>query len=130
MRRRKTHKSLAVSHLFAYFANGNPMCTMRTRQEYVDIIKAHAEELQSRFGITSMRLFGSIARNEHREESDVDLFVTMPPKMMNYIAAAQYLEELLGKNVDLIQDHRHLRPFFRKQIERDGIIVIPATKGR
>ena len=40
---------------------------MRTRQEYVDIIKSHADELRSRFGITSMLLFGSVARNEHHE---------------------------------------------------------------
>ena len=100
---------------------------MRTRQEYVDIIKSHVEELRSRFGITSMMLFGSVARNEHREGSDVDLFVTMPPKFMNHIAAAQYLKELLGSDVDLIQEHRHIRPFFRKQIERDGIIIIPST---
>ena len=100
---------------------------MRTRKEYVDIIRSHAEELQLRFGITSMLLFGSVARNEHHEGSDVDLFVTMPPKFMNHIAASQYLKELLGCDVDLIQEHRHMRPFFRKQIERDGIIVIPAT---
>lgn len=100
---------------------------MRTRQEYVDIIKSHADELRSRFGITSLMLFGSVARNEHHEGSDVDLFVTMPPKLMNHIAAAQYLKELLGNDVDLIQEHRHMRPFFREQIERDGITIISAT---
>ena len=46
-----------------------------------------------------MRLFGSVARNEHREGSDVDIYVTMPPKFFNYIQAAQYLEELLGCSV-------------------------------
>ena len=100
---------------------------MRTRKEYLDIIRSHADELQSRFGITSMMLFGSVARNEHHEGSDVDLFVTMPPKFMNHIAAAQYLKELLGSDVDLIQEHNHMRSFFRKQIEKDGIIIIPTT---
>ena len=100
---------------------------MKTRQEYVNIIKSHANVLQSRFGITSMRLFGSVARNEHNDKSDVDLFVTMPPRLYNYIAASQYLSELLGSEVDLIQDHRNLRPFFRKQIEKDGITLIPTT---
>ncbi len=100
---------------------------MRTTQEYIDVIKQHAPELKERFGITSMRLFGSVARNEHREGSDVDLFVTMPPKMFNHILAAQYLEELLGCSVDLIQDHKNLRPFFREQIERDGINIITAA---
>lgn len=71
-----------------------------------------------------MRLFGSVARDEHEDGSDVDLYVTMPPKLYNHVAAALYLEELLGCNVDLVQEHRNLRPFFRKQIERDGINVI------
>ena len=96
---------------------------MKTKSEYINIIKGHAEELQNRFGITSMLLFGSVARDEQREDSDVDLFVTMPPKFYNHVAAALYLEELLGCSVDLIQDHRNLRPFFRQQIVNDGIPV-------
>ena len=86
-------------------------------------MRSHVGELQSRYGITSMRLFGSVARNEHREGSDVDLFVTMPPKFYNHVAAARYLEELLGCEINLVQEHRNIRPFFRKQIERDGISV-------
>ena len=100
---------------------------MRTSQEFIDIIRSHSAELQSQFGITSMRLFGSVARNEHHEGSDVDIFVTMPSKFFNYIQAAQYLEQLLGCHVDLICDHKHLRPFFRKQIEQDGIDIFTAA---
>jgi len=100
---------------------------MTTRSEYINTIRAHKAELQQRFGITSMKMFGSVARNEHQEGSDVDLFVTMPPRFYNYIAAAQYLEKLLGCSVDLIQDHRNLRPFFRQQIERDAINIFPTT---
>lgn len=103
---------------------------MKTQQEYIETLKAHAPKLQSEFGISSMRLFGSVARNEHREGSDIDLFVTMPPHFYNHIAAAQYLEQILGCSVDLIQDHANLRPFFRKQIERDGINILPTTTGR
>ena len=97
---------------------------MKTRSDYIALIQSHAEELQQRFGITSLRLFGSVARNEHHEGSDVDIYVTMPPKFYNHVAAAMYLEELLGCEVDLVQEHRNLRPFFRKQIETDGIAVI------
>ena len=100
---------------------------MRTSQEYIDIIRSHAAELRQQYGITSMRLFGSVARNEHREGSDVDIYVTMPPKFFNYIQAAQYLEELLGCSVDLISDHKNLRPFFKEQIERDGIDIFTAA---
>ena len=69
---------------------------MKTSQEYIALIREHQSELYDLVGITSMRLFGSVARGEQHEGSDVDLFVTMPPKMYKYIEAAQYLEQLLG----------------------------------
>ncbi len=94
---------------------------MKTTQEYIDVLREHAPELQKRFGITSMCLFGSVARNEHHEGSDIDLFVKMPPKFYNHVLAVQYLEELLGCGVDLVMDHKNMRPFFKQQIELDGI---------
>ena len=100
---------------------------MRTAQDFIDIIRKHATDLREHYGITSMRLFGSVARGENREDSDIDLFVTMPPKLYNVILASQYLEELLGCSVDLIQDHKNLRPFFRQQIEKDGIDIFTAA---
>ena len=52
--------------------------SMKTRQEYIDVLKSHASELQQRFGITYMRLFGSVAKNVHHEGSDVDVAVVVP----------------------------------------------------
>ena len=103
---------------------------MKSRKEYIDLIKEHAAELQQRFGITSMRMFGSVARDEQHEGSDVDLFVTMPARFYDHIAAVQYLENLLGCGVDLVQDHHSLRAFFRQQIEDDGIDIIPTASHR
>ena len=48
---------------------------MITRAECIDILSSHASELRSRYGISSMRLFGSVARNSHKEGSDVDLLI-------------------------------------------------------
>lgn len=45
----------------------------------------------------------------------------------NAIAAAQFLEELLGCKVDLICDYKNLSPFFRKQIENNGIDIFSAA---
>ena len=117
-------KSLEIRNIIVTFAQKNK--SMKTRSEYIQIIRAHAPELQSRFGIQSMSLFGSVARNEQHEGSDVDLFVKMPPKFFNYIEASEYLRNILECDVDLISDHRNLRPFFRKQIERDGINIFTA----
>ena len=52
-----------VCYIFLIFATTNKCKMMRTSQEYIDIIRSHSAELRQRFGITSMRLFGSVARN-------------------------------------------------------------------
>ena len=96
---------------------------MKPQKEYIDILKEHSAELQTKFGITYMRMFGSVARNEHHDGSDVDVFVVMPPKAYTICAAADYLEEILGCNVDLIRKHSNMRPFFLNQIMRHGIDI-------
>lgn len=91
-------------------------------------MKANAHVLQQEFGITYMRLFGSVAKGQHKPNSDVDVFVEMPPKAYAMVAAAQYLEELLGCDVDLIRKHSNMRPFFLNQIQKYGIDIF-GTEG-
>ena len=97
---------------------------MKTREEYIALITSHAEEQQNTFGITSLRLFGSVARNQHHDGSDVDIYVEMPPKFFLVVRLKVYLEELLDSPVDIIRKHQHLNPFLLKEVERDGIEVI------
>ena len=96
---------------------------MRTRQEYIDILRSHTDELRSNFGISYMRLFGSVAKDEHRDDSDVDLFVVMPAKAYMLCAAADYLGSILGTSVDLVRKHDNMRPFFLNQINKHGIDI-------
>lgn len=100
---------------------------MRTREEYIAILQANADELQNRFGITYMRLFGSVARNQHNEDSDVDLFVVIPPVFYTICEAADFLENLLGCRVDVVRDHNNLKPLFKQQIEKYGIDIFRAA---
>ena len=103
---------------------------MKTREEYIALITSHAEELKKNFDITSLRLFGSVARNEHHEGSDVDIYVEMPPKIFLVVRLKAYLEKLLGCPVDIIRKHHHLNPFLLKEIETDGIEVIVLYKNK
>lgn len=96
---------------------------MKTTQEYVSILQASAQELRTRFGITSLKLFGSVARGEQTEGSDVDVLVDMPASMKQVCGAQLYLEEKLGCSVDLIRNHNHLSAFFLNQVARDGIAI-------
>ena len=97
--------------------------SMRTTQEYIATLKQHAPILRERFGMTSMSLFGSVARGEQREDSDVDVLVDMPATLRGVGGANDYLEQITGKHVDMIVRHRNLTPFFLKEVERDGVRI-------
>ena len=80
-------------------------------------------ELTSRFNISSLYIFGSVARGEQTENSDIDIYVKMPAKMFLVIAAKQYLEDLLSCNVDVVREHPSMNTYLKQQIENDGIYV-------
>ena len=64
-----------------------------------------------------------MARGTNRPDSDVDIFVEMPPKFFKVISLKNYLEDLLGIAVDIVRGHPQLNAFFLKQIDKDGIRI-------
>lgn len=96
---------------------------MKTKEEYIGILRAHTSELSRRFGIVSMRLFGSVATDNNHEGSDIDLLVEMPPSFHNACNATDYIESLLGCEVDLIRKHSNLKPSFLQMIQKYGIDI-------
>ena len=118
-------KDLEVSEIMLIFAN-----RMLTRQECIDTIKANAETIVQQFDVRSLRLFGSLARNEQHESSDIDVCVEMPPDMFQLIGLKQYLEELMGCDVDVVRIHRNIDDFLLNQIKRDGIYIIGESSNR
>ena len=73
------------------------------RTEVLALLRAHKPVLRERFGIATLALFGSFARDEASDGSDVDIFVTFvkPPDWRSYFGAQFYLEDLLGLPVDM-----------------------------
>lgn len=74
---------------------------VRDLGEIVARVRTHADELQERFGVTRIAVFGSFARGEQRPDSDVDLIVEVEhPSLENVFGAEEYLFGLLGRKVD------------------------------
>ncbi len=66
-------------------------------------IRKEIPYLRKRFGVEHLALFGSIARDEASEGSDIDIVVSLEkPIGFGFIQLADYLEEKLGRKVDLI----------------------------
>lgn len=96
---------------------------MNYRQHCIDTLTKASHKLRTEYGVRSLRMFGSVARGEDKEFSDVDLFVDMPPKALKMVALKHYLQDILGRGVDLIRSRSTLDPFLLNQIEKDGITI-------
>jgi uncharacterized protein len=94
------------------------------RADTLALLAQHKPELQSRFGVTRLALFGSRAREQSREDSDADVLVAFdgPASSAQYFGVQFYLEDLLGCAVDLVTE-KALRPQLRPFVERDAIHV-------
>ena len=97
---------------------------MKTTKEYISLISSKTEELKRDFGIRSLRIFGSVSRNEQHEGIDVDVCVDMAPKVYMVVRLKRFLEDLLQCSVDVIRLHKHINPYLLDEIEKEGIYVI------
>ena len=90
----------------------------------VQILRQNNAELTKQFGVKSLLLFGSIARNEATSTSDVDLLVEFnrPVGYFGLFALQDYLEKLLGCPVDLGTPDS-LKPYIRERVEGELIRV-------
>ena len=106
------------------FEKKDYFCNMKTKNEYIKIIENQEDELRKNFGIRSLRLFGSVSRDEQIEGSDVDVCVEMEPQAYLIVRLKRFLERLLGCPVDVVRMHKHMNPYLLQEINRDGIYVI------
>ena len=94
------------------------------RTEVLDLLRTHKPTLKQRFGVTRLALYGSFARDQADDASDVDVLVEfdVPPRWRQYFGAQFYLEDLLGRSVDL-STREEVRVEIRPYVERDAIDV-------
>ncbi|HLO31991.1 MAG TPA: nucleotidyltransferase family protein [Anaerolineales bacterium] len=91
------------------------------RDEILALLKSHKRRLK-KFGIHSLSIFGSVARDQARKNSDVDILVDFekPVGLFEYARLKMYLEGVLGREVDLVTPEA-LRKELREEILREAI---------
>lgn len=94
------------------------------RQRALELLARSKPDLQARYSVTRLALFGSTARGEAGADSDVDVLVAFdgPATSKRYFGVQFYLEDLLGCPVDLVTE-KALRPELRPYIEQEKIDV-------
>jgi len=89
----------------------------------LNYLKEH-KEFESKYGVDAFYLFGSYARDEQNENSDIDILVDFnkTPDLLTFIELEEYLSNFLQKDVDLVPK-RKLKKAVIKQVLKEAIAV-------
>jgi predicted nucleotidyltransferase len=99
---------------------------MNTKTEILDFLKQNRKFLSETYHITKIGLFGSFAKDEQKEDSDVDLLIDIEEGTPNIhdlkLSLKRYLSNAFGRNVDLARE-KYLKPYAKKYILKDVVYV-------
>ncbi|MCT7465769.1 nucleotidyltransferase family protein [Aliarcobacter cryaerophilus] len=87
----------------------------------LNYLKEHYSEFKNKYNVEKIGLFGSYARDEATENSDIDIFVKMKPSLFDMVAIKEQIENDLNRKVDIIREHKNIKPIFLKMIKKDLI---------
>ena len=96
---------------------------MYTLQSILEKLRQYKPELQRKYPVSRLGVFGSYARGEATNESDIDIAVEISAPMgLNFVAMADEIEELLGIKTDVVS-RRSIKPKYLHGVEKDIIYV-------
>ena len=101
------------------------MRPVKTLDELLGILRVHLPELRQRYGLRRLGVFGSYVRGEEAGTSDLDLLVEFderPLSLLEFVALENYLSDLLGIKVDLVEE-RVLKPAIGKRIREEVVVA-------
>jgi uncharacterized protein len=99
---------------------------MVTPQYILTFLRHHKKLFSEQFNIVKIGIFGSYARNEQTENSDIDILIEMPPETEDIFEKRLMLKQFLSKHFSKPVDVCHIRaikPIFREMILKDAIYV-------
>src|SRR5262245_23245936 len=96
---------------------------MKTKVEILEILRKEKPELVRRYGLKRLALFGSYAREDQREDSDVDILVEIDPQIgLGFVELADRIEDALGVRTEVVS-HRAIKPRYWEIIKADLVDV-------
>ena len=99
------------------------MTPTAAQNSYIDILRRFKQEYGAEYGITQIGFFGSVARGDQTDESDIDVIVDAPALGLDIVSLWQELEKAFDKPVDLVRKSKYMRERFRNRIEKEAIYV-------
>lgn len=97
---------------------------MLTQKDILNYLKTYKALKKDEYHIKRLGIFGSYARNEAREDSDIDIVVDLEKAtMFGLIAIKQDIEEYFKSHVDIVQIRERMNKLLKNRIEKDAIYV-------
>lgn len=97
---------------------------MKTTTEYIQLLKQYLFENGAKYGITRMGIFGSVARREQHEGSDVDIcYEGAAPSLLTLVKIQEELESLFGCPVDMVRIRENMNLYLKERITKEVIYV-------
>lgn len=93
------------------------------REQALKLLREHKQEFEERYGITRLGIFGSVARDEAVDSSDVDVVVEMPPDMFARVSLKEELETIFRSKVDVVRYWRRMNQYLKRRIDRETYYV-------
>lgn len=107
-----------------YICSGEILQIMLVLQDCIGKLSEFKQTFGSQFGITKLGIFGSVARQENTEDSDIDIIVEVEkPTLSLMYELREKLKALFSCNVDLVRFRSTLRPRFKSNILNDVVYV-------
>ena len=104
--------------------NSEGSANMKNKNEYLNKLRKFKQQYSSEYGIKRIGIFGSVARGEQTENSDIDIYYEGKSLgLKSLVEFPMQLEKFLGAPVDVVRKHNNLRPSFVKRIMHDLIYV-------
>jgi len=94
------------------------------REEIIQLLKVFKDENKNKYHIEKLGIFGSVAKNRMKKESDIDSVVNLTKQdLFELIGIKQDLEERLQYPIDIVSYRENMNSFLKKRIDEDAIYV-------
>lgn len=95
-----------------------------SKEEIIKILRIYKNEHAEKYGINGIGVFGSVVRDDIREDSDVDVIVNISEADLFLLAGIKNeLEERLQKSVDIITYRENMNSFLKNRIDGEAVYV-------
>lgn len=94
------------------------------RSQVLEVLRKMKPILKEKYGVTHLGIFGSVARDEATESSDVDVVMEIEvPNLFTSVNIKEDLEAELNVSVDLVRYREHMNTYLKARIEKEAVYV-------